>query len=192
MRGHEDEIEQHHLQRLKHLIRECNVKAKKERENKMNRDSDTNIKCHRVHVLKRENNVLSRSMQESMQIINSRKAEEEHGREKIKCKQDFIDKDTRNAFNPKKVTTSMMKCAHGFNHYSLRESLINKNMIDACYPRCQEVETWDYVLKCKKTISLRKKFIKGLVINLVENKPEDINAEKIILFAEDTLRCSEI
>ena len=68
----------------------------------------------------------------------------------MKYEHDFVDKDTRNACNPKKVTMSMMKYAHGFNHYGLRGSLMNKNMIDACCPRYQEIETWDHVAKCKK------------------------------------------
>jgi len=136
VRGHEEEIEQYQLQPLKHLIRECDMKAKKEREDVMNRDRDTNIKYYGSYALKKENVVLSRSIQESVRIIDSKKAEKEYGREKMKYKYNFVDADVRNAFNSKKVTTSMMTCAHGFNHYGLRDTLINKNMIDAYCPRC--------------------------------------------------------
>ena len=41
VKGHEEEIEQHQLQPLKHLIREYDVKAKKEREEALNRDRKT-------------------------------------------------------------------------------------------------------------------------------------------------------
>ena len=76
-----------------------------------------------------------------------RKAEKECSREKIKCKCDFADKEARNAFNHRNVIALMMICAHGFNHYGLRDSLMNKNIIDAHCTRCQEVETWDHVTK---------------------------------------------
>ena len=80
-------------------------------------------------------------------------AEEECGKEKMKCKHEFVNADARNTFNSKKVTASMMRCAHGCDHYGLHDSLTNDNMIGACCPRCQEVETWDYIVKCKETIN---------------------------------------
>ena len=56
-------------------------------------------------------------------MIDSKKVEEEHGKENMKYKYEFVDADVRNAFNSKKVTVSMMKCTHGFNHHGLRDSL---------------------------------------------------------------------
>ena len=67
--------------------------------------------------------------------MDAKEAEKEYGVEKLKYKYEFVDKEARNAFNPKKVTSSMIKCVHGYNHFGLRDSLINNNMIDAHCPR---------------------------------------------------------
>jgi len=130
--------------------------------------------------------VLSRSIQEIVRIIDSKKAEESHGREKLKCKCDFVDADARNVFNSKKVTTSMMKCAHGFNHHGLRDSLTNNNVIDDRCPRCQEVETWDHVMKCKETMKLRKEFMQKMLLALLKNR-EKVDVNEIMSFCEDIL-----
>ena len=49
--------------------------------------------------------------------------------------------EARNAFRMGKVITSMIKCAHGFNHYGLREAMINNNIVEATCPRCKKIET---------------------------------------------------
>ena len=61
-------------------------------------------------------------------------------------------------------------------------------MVEAQYPRCEQVETWDHVIKCRETISLRKEFVKDLVVTLVKNKPEDVNVEATMSFVEDALK----
>ena len=97
----------------------------------------------------------------------------------------------RNTFQTGKVTTSMIKCAHGFNHYGLREAIINDDMVESMCPWCEKVETWDHVIKCQNTIEIRKEFIKEIVIELARNKPKEVHIEEIMSFVEDTLRCLE-
>ena len=80
----------------------------------------------------------------------------------------------------KKVTTSMIKCAYGYNYYRLRNTMINNDIVEAHCSRCNQVETQNYVIKYKEMMSLRKEFIKDLVIVLVKNKPEDICIEVIM------------
>ena len=186
MRGHEESIERYQTQPLKHLIRECDTNAKEERLNAMHRERDANVKYFGSYAIMKDRVVLSRSIQEIVRIIDSKKAEENYGREKLKYKYDFVDAEARNVFNSKKVTTSMMKCAHGFNHYGLRDSLINNNMIDDSCPRCQEVETWDHVIKCKETIKLRKEFIQKILLELLKNR-ERVDVNEIMSFCEDIL-----
>ena len=112
-----------------------------ERECTRIQNSNTNAQCLGMCALKKNIILLSRSMQETIRIINAKKAEEKHGEKKMNYKHDFVDKEARNSFNPKTVTVSMMKCAHRHNHFGLRDSLINNNMIEAHCPRCQEIET---------------------------------------------------
>jgi len=69
--------------------------------------------------------------------------------------------------------------------------MINNDMVEATCPRCEKVETWDHVIKCEKTIALRKQFIKELVIELARNKPKEVHIEEIMSFVEDILRYLE-
>ena len=47
------------------------------------------------------------------------------------------------------------------------------------------------MIKYHKTIELRKKFIELLLINLLKQKPNDIDANEIIVFSEDILQYLE-
>ena len=76
-----------------------------------------------------------------IRIADAEEEEREHALRKYGQKEEFIDLDARNAFSAKKVTTSMIKCANDFNHYSTRHTKINNNMIEANYPLCNSEET---------------------------------------------------
>ena len=102
-----------------------------------------------------------------------------------------MDMKARNAFRIRKVVTSMIKFSHGFNYYRLRETMINNNMVEATYPRCEKIETQNHVIKYKETITLRKEFIKELVVEVAKNKSDDLYVELIMLFIEDILRYTE-
>ena len=46
-----------------------------------------------------------------------------------------------NAFRIGKVTTSIIKHAHGCDHCELRDTIINDNMVKATCLRCENIET---------------------------------------------------
>ena len=106
-------------------------------------------------------------------------------------KLDFINLEARNTFLIKEVTPSVIKCAHGFNHYELRDAMINNKMIGEEYPRCSEVETWDHIIRCKETKHLRKIFIQDLLKEIIKNKPINIEVDEIFSIIEDILRYIE-
>ena len=80
-----------------------------------------------------------------------------------------------------------MKCAHGFNHFGLRDSMINDNMVEAYCPRCESVEKWDHVVKCSETIDMRKTFMEKLLVEILKNKDE-VEVNLTMSFGEDILR----
>ena len=108
-----------------------------------------------------------RSIKEVIRIIDVREEEKKYVNKKFRYKADFIDIEARNSFQMSKVTISMIKYANGYNYYELRDVMINNYMVEAYYLKCNLVETWDHVIKCREAISLRKEFIKGLVVELV-------------------------
>ena len=69
----------------------------------------------------------------------------------------------------------MIKCAHRINPYGLRMDMINKKEYGNECPRYSEDETWEHVIKCRKTIHIHKEFIKTLVKEMSEKCPTDID-----------------
>ena len=82
-----------------------------------------------------------RSTNAVIRIADAEEEERKHVLRKHRHKEEFIDLDTRNAFSAKKVTTSVIKCANGFNHYGIRHAKINNNVIEANCPLCNSEET---------------------------------------------------
>ena len=101
----------------------------------------TNIKFCGVYGLMHNRNIVPRSMQELVRIIDAKHYEIEHAKKKLEHKLDFIDIEARNVFTTKEVTPSIMKCAYEFNHYGLRDTLINNEMVETQCPRCNFAET---------------------------------------------------
>ena len=65
--------------------------------------------------------------------------------------------------------------------------MIDNNMADANCLRCSIVETWDHVIKCKRTKDIRRSFLKELLADSIKNKPEEAEIDIIMSFIEDTL-----
>ena len=86
---------------------------------------------------------------------------------------------------------SIIKCAHGYNHYRLRHAMINNNLVEANCPHCNQVKMWDHMIKCCEIKALRREFIQELVIELVKVKPSDVSIDLIMLFIEDILQYLE-
>ena len=58
---------------------------------------------------------------------------------KFKEKVEFMDLEAK-CFLSNKITTSMIKCIHRYNHYGVRDSLINSNRVASEYLHCNEEE----------------------------------------------------
>jgi len=83
--------------------------------------------------------------------------------------------------------SSMISCAHGFNHYGVRDVLINNNMKSNECPRCSKIEMWDHVIKCVKTKEIRRNYIIQMTIALLKNKEEYISHNVIFNMIEDIM-----
>ena len=81
-----------------------------------------------------------------MRIIDAKESENKYGKKKLEYKYEFVDTEARNTFKSKNVTLSMIKYAHGFNHFRLRDSMINNNIIKEYYSRYDSMEMQDYMV----------------------------------------------
>ena len=85
----------------------------------------------------------------------------------------------------------MIKYTYGVNPYGVRMSMINNNECGHECPRCNEVETWEHVIKCRKTIPIRREFIKTLLKELTAKCLSTIELDEVLSFMEDILRYLE-
>ena len=61
-----------------------------------------------------------------IQVEDAIELEEKQMKEKYLVTHDLIDLEVRNIFRSGKVTKSLIKCYHSFNHYGIRDSKINQ------------------------------------------------------------------
>ena len=52
---------------------------------------------------------------------------EEYVKDKFSMNCNFVDRKARNVFGNKSITAIMISCTHRYNHYIIREALLNKN-----------------------------------------------------------------
>ena len=74
----------------------------------------------------------------------------------------MIDVEAIESIHLSKITPSMIKCVHGFNHFGIRSALINNNEIEESCPRCTADETWEHVsYKMCQDNRVQKRFHNG-------------------------------
>ena len=89
------------------------------------------------------------------------------------------------------MPASALKCASEHNHYGVRNQIINNNSVSPECPICSEPETWDYVMLCPCIKLFRKKFIEGLLKDLLKNRLPVVEYKEIFDMMEDILVCLE-
>ena len=77
-----------------------------------------------------------RSIKEILRVIDVRVEEKEQAQKKLEYKCNFADLEVRDLFKAQKVTISAIKCTYGFNHYGVRHSVINNNLVEANCQQC--------------------------------------------------------
>jgi len=84
-----------------------------------------NTKFKGKYQLKRQEKRITRLIKEAIQIIDVEVEERRCIRIKYLNLYKLIDMKAQNTFNAGTVTTSMIKCAHSFNHYATHDRIIN-------------------------------------------------------------------
>ena len=79
------------------------------------------------YLLKEKDLMRNSSVKEIIRIIDAKDSERTYAQEKYVSKIDFINLEARNQFSGKSMTLSITKCTYRFNHYGVRDEIINKN-----------------------------------------------------------------
>jgi len=70
----------------------------------------------------------NKSVKEVIRKADARQLMKQYVQKKYPTNHNFIDIEARNSFGSKRIMLSMILCAHGFNHYGVREALLNNNI----------------------------------------------------------------
>ena len=136
-----------------YLIKYCNQQAKMIYEDERYNPIIINIKYTGKYQLMKENIICHRGIKEMIRIVDMRKAEYEYAYRKFGDKVKLIYLKVRNLFS-KLATISNIKCSIKFNHYSMRDILINSRQVNDSFLRYNDKENWVYVILCQQTASL--------------------------------------
>ena len=88
---------------------------------------------------------------------------------------DLLDIKARKYFS-QTLSVVKMKCIYGRNPQRELDNKINKKMKSEEYPQCSEIEDWEHVVTCRKTINLRNEFYQKLVQALI------LEADRLVSF----------
>ena len=170
---------------LDHLLKLCDRKALEMRIKSEEQERTTNIKYVGYHAMEINDEISTNSVKEAIRNRDADIKLREYASEKFKHNIEFIDLEAREAFKSNEVTPSIIKCVHGYNQYGVRDAMINGRLTDMECPRCNEIETWDHVIKCRSVRHMQREFIKNLTIDLVKENKARIDEEKILNLIED-------
>ena len=126
------------------------------KENCRTKERETNIKHVGKCSLEIKEKIVTNSVKEAMRIVDADKFFREQNKEKYKYYSDFIDMKAKDTFSNKKVIASIIKCSHGYNHYGVRDTVMNKNLKGFKYPRCSLPEPRNIQYNAKRQNTLEK------------------------------------
>ena len=101
-------------------------------------------------------------IKELIREIDAEEEEKEYVANKFKEHNHLVDAMARK--NLKKIPLPASACKYycGYNHYGEIDQLVNAGTTTNECPRCSEVETWEHVVQCRKTVSMRAGFTLAL------------------------------
>lgn len=128
IRGHQSDQGSNNNRTLNKLIAKCSARAKQGRLKIWEKEAENNLKFYGNCAIVRNGKALNNSMCEICRAVDAPKEEVQYAVKKYGNNADFIDLEARNVFLIKKVTSSVIKCVHGFNHYGVRNALIKSKI----------------------------------------------------------------
>ena len=131
------------------------------------------------------NQLASMPIKELIRTIDTEEEENEYVACKLKELKHLVDVKARQNLTKMQMTESALKCYYGCNPYGVRHKLINAGTTNSECPRCSEEETWEHVVQCKKTVSMRAEFILNLHADLKKVQIEDVPDYELRLIIED-------
>jgi len=104
---------------IEYLIHQCDRKASNFHSEIHHHQQTTNIKYHGTYAILINNQISTSSIKEAIRITDGIHSEEAYKQRKLTYRYDMIDERARESLPINKITTSIIKCVHSFNHYGV-------------------------------------------------------------------------
>jgi len=121
-----------------HLIVICDGKARQVRENIYSKPNKSNLKYKGTYHMTRKNAILTRSVKESIHIIDTENEEVKYMKKKFSYYYEFINVEARNIFKGGGLPILAIKCCYGFNYHASRDNKMNRWLTTEECPRCSQ------------------------------------------------------
>ena len=167
------------------MMKICDKKAQAMRRKCYRYEPDTNIQHVGLYSLNINGEISTNSIKEAIRKRDAEMIFKDYTEDKFGHNIDIVDIEARNSFKHNEITPSVIKCAHGHNHYGLRDALINGKIVGMECPRCGIDETWDHVIRCRKIRHKQIKFVKDIEKDVIAVNEGKIDEEVIVDMIED-------
>ena len=127
-------------------------------------------------------------IKDTIRIKDDKTAEKRYRRRKFKYSNNIINSSAREELLQDKIIILVIKCIHELNHYRLRIVLINNNGIEEMYPRYTEIEPWEDVIKCSKTIPFKKVAATDLACKMTKIDYQQVVVDEIFAMIKKIMR----
>ena len=99
-------------------------------------------------------------------------------KEKFNHDAKFINLDTRTFFQNNGTTESVIKLAYGHNQCSARDAIINNKQIRIKCLHWNEIETWDYAIRCRTMRLMQRDFVRKIIKALLQKIKGKVKEEE--------------
>ena len=66
--------------------------------------------------------------------------------------------------------------------------MINKQQINSKCPQCSKNESWEHIVQCEETRHFKKDFVKNLLIEMLKERPREVDCMDVFDIIEDMLK----
>ena len=124
---------------------------------------------------------------EMIQVINAMSNEYKYARNIVGSGFNDIDFNTRNSFYAG-IPLLIIKCIAKFNHYNIRNQMINKGLLSSEYPQYFEREDWGHIIQCKAISQDKRELIKRLHRKIMKAKTNVDTEQEILAMLNDIVQ----
>ena len=162
------------------LISMCNFEARALRAQVETYQEEKLLKEPEYGQLYMDNKRIFRSVNATVREYDSELEELHYFQEKFPSYYHIIDLGARMG-GGRNINIARLKCITGFNHYAIRDRMVNKHITSKC-DVCNDPESWEHILQCPCTRNDSLEFLRSLETKLKNRSELHEDIEKMVSY----------